>query len=714
MNHPNAGVLERLLHPRSIAIVGVSAQARSMGGFVLDNLERFGYSGAIHLVSRSDVEVRGRPCVKTPDELPNGVDVAVLAIPETAVADAVAACGARGVGAAVVFASGYAEAGPEGRARQDALAATARDAGVAIVGPNCMGLVNFREGVPLTFETVEPYPGSGEPGVSIVAQSGAMANNIREAMIGRGLPITYSVSTGNEAVLGLEDCIERFVEDRFTRVIAVYAEQVRQPRRFLTLARRARERGKPIVAMLIGRSDRAREAAQSHTGALAGDYATACALLRNEAVIVASTFDELFDVVPILLRHPAPRIGGLAFVTGSGAMKNVALDLGNDLGCGFPSFSETTVRTLRALLPGYAVVENPLDYTTVAMRDPGVMGAVIDTVVADANCGSVIVAQMAGSATNQHDKAEHMVPAIARASKPAALVILGDDGPLQTALVEAVATSGVPFFRSPDRAMRAMALIDRYSGMLRQRRSAAAAPVAPCVMRARDVFPEGGVVAEYRAKAWLANAGVPVPEGTLATDAASAARIAREIGFPVVLKAQAAELPHKSDVGGVIVGVADEESVREAWARMQAGIARRRPDLRLDGILVERMGAKGVELVIGARRDVQWGPVLLVGLGGVWIEALKDVRLLPADADETRIVRELGQLKAAALLEGARGQPPVDVRSVARVVAVVGALMRAMPEIHEIDINPLVVDPDGALLLDALIVCEPNAGEGAA
>jgi acyl-CoA synthetase (NDP forming) len=608
----------------------------------------------------------------------------------------------------VVFAAGYAEAGEEGRRKQDALAAAAARHGIALAGPNCMGLTNFRDGIPLTFETVDRYPGSEVPGVSIVAQSGAMANNIRESLIGRGLPITCAVSTGNEAVLTLEDYIEHFIADRSTRVIAVYAEQIRRPQKFLELARQAREAGKPIVLSMIGRSERAREAAQSHTGALTGDYATACALLRAEAVVVTETIDELFDVLPILLRHPQPPDAGLAFVTGSGAMKNVALDLAQDLGLDLPAFTDATVQALQAMLPGYAVSENPLDYTTVAVRDPALMGTLIDAVAADPQCGCLIVSQMGGSAMNQRDKAQYMVPAVARADKPAALVIMGDDGPLAPELLQAARDSGVPFFRSPDRAMRAMALVRAYGRALQELRQEGRRTQAASLPPVREAFPEGGTVAEYRGKAWLAQAGLPVPRGALATDVEAAVHIARDIGYPVVIKAQAAALPHKSDAGGVIVGIADEAALRAAWDRLVANVKQARPGLVLDGVLVEAMGRKGVELVVGARRDPLWGPVVIVGLGGVWIEVLKDVRLLPADADEAQVLRELDRLKAAAMLKGLRGQPPVDLRAVARVVTLVGDVMRTVPQVREIDINPVMASEDGVVALDALVVCDPG------
>ncbi len=696
-----------VLRPASVAIVGASADPRSFGGFVLANLERFGYAGAIHLVSRSSAEINGRTCVKTVDELPAGIDLAVLAIPEAGVLDAVRSLAAKGTRAAVLFASGYAETGDAGRERQDQLAAAARDAGMALLGPNCMGFTNFEGNVPVTFEAVQPYPCGARPGIGVVAQSGAMAANMRDAFIGRGLPLTAVVSTGNEASLGAEDFVAHYIEDPQTRVLAVYAEQVRRPRTFLALARKAREAGKPIVMLMPGRSERAREAAQSHTGALAGDHATACVALAREAVVLVDTPDELVDAAAILLRFPVPPAGGPAFMTGSGAMKNVALDFCDGLGLELPSLGAQTTASLKAMLPDYAVAENPLDYTTIGVRQPGLVGEVLLTMLSDPSVGSIVLSIPAGPEVAQRDKAEHIVPALARAGKPAVLVVTGDSGPIEPFFVDAIRASGVPFFRSPDRALRALARVSAYGEALQ--RAGRASQTLPAAVPLPGAVPPSGVFAEYQGKAWLAAAGLTVPEGALATSADDAAAIAARIGYPVVIKAQASELPHKSDFGGVIVGLADEAALRAGWDRLQQNIATHRPDLTLDGVLVEAMGPRGLELVVGARRDAGWGPVVLVGLGGVWIEALKDVRLIPADLAEADVVQELGRLKAASLLRGIRGAAAVDVAAIARAVTLIGGQMRANPAIVEIDVNPLVAYPDRVLALDALVVCAPQA-----
>ncbi|MDE2453743.1 MAG: CoA-binding protein, partial [Burkholderiales bacterium] len=286
--------LKRLMDPASIALVGASADPRSFGGFVLANLERFGYRGQVHLVSRSSTEIGGRACFASVEQLPADIDVAVLAIPEAGVLDAVRALAARGCHAAVLFASGYAETGDAGRARQQQLVEAA--GAMALVGPNCMGYTNFACGLALTFEPLQAPPADAAgPRIAVIAQSGFMAATMREAFVGRGLAPSHVFSTGNEASVGVEDVLAHSLADPGSQLVAVYAEQIRRPPLFLRLARQARASGKPIVLLMPGRSERAREAAASHTGALAADHALAAALLAREAVVVVDTLDELFD-----------------------------------------------------------------------------------------------------------------------------------------------------------------------------------------------------------------------------------------------------------------------------------------------------------------------------------------------------------------------------------------------------------------------------------
>ena len=393
-------------------------------------------------------------------------------------------------------------------------------------------------------------------------------------------------------------------------------------------------------------------------------------------------------------------------MTGSGAMKNIALDFAYDLGLDLPELTTATVNQLTAMLPAYAVAENPLDYTTIGIRQPGLIGELLLTMLDDERIGNIVLAIPVGPTMAQRDKAEHIIPTIGKATKPAVLVLTGDSSFVEPFFLEAIQQSGVPLFRSADRALRAMRRVAQYGEALQ--RATRAQTTTTQAIPLPGAVPPNGIFAEYQGKAWLAKAGLAVPQGALAQTVEQALSVARRIGFPVVLKAQASELPHKSDVGGVLVGLADEAALRSGWDQLFANVKRHRPELVLDGALVEAMGPRGLELVVGAKRDLDWGPIVLVGLGGIWIEALKDVRLIPADMSEEDIAVELTRLKAAVVLQGIRGAAAVDVKAIARVVAQVGAQMRANPSITEIDINPLLAYPLGSaipvLALDALVV----------
>ena len=693
--------LGRLLRPRSIALIGVSAEPGSAGGTVLSNLARFGYQGEIHLVSRSQKEVHGRPCVASVADLPASVDVAVLGVPQVAIPDTLEACARQGIGAALVFASGYAETDAAGKQAQLELADLARRHRMPLLGPNCLGFVNYIDNVPLTFESVTPAKGG--TGVAVVAQSGAMAANIRMALVARGCPVAYAISTGNEAVVGVEDLLEWLIDDDHTRVITLLVEQIRSPARFLVLARKAAARGKPVVMLHPGRSERARDAALSHTGAMAGNYSIMAVLARANGVLHVETLDELFDVSLLLNRFPAGTPGGTAILTNSGACKGVALDFSDTIGLELPLLAPQTVSALQALLPAFGSAENPLDITTAGMKDTSIFSSTANVMLDDPAVGSLLVAVMGGSPAQQMAKANALVPCLRQASKPAVMVYMGDTSPLAEGLPELMQSGGVPFFRSPERAMRALRALNDYGRLLRSLLDGAQHGEGTVV-----AFPQRGLLAEYQAKTLLAPLGLRMPQGALARTASEAVDVARDIGYPVVMKAQASALPHKSDVGGVAVNLPDAAAVRAAWDRIVAGVAHARPELALDGLLVESMAAPGLEMVIGARRDPDWGAVVLVGLGGIWIETLKDFRLIPVSATRQQVLAEIALLRGAALLHGTRGAGTRDIDAVADTVLLLASFMRANPALIEIDINPLMVYEagQGVLALDALMVTQ--------
>ena len=697
MHAVNRSRLDRLLRPRAVAIVGVSPEPGHMGGSVLNNLTRCNFAGDIHLVSRSRAEIAGRPCVPGIDDLPHGVDVAVLVIPQSAVIEAIAACGRRGVGAAIVFASGYAEVGEAGRAEQEQLAAAARAAGVAILGPNCIGMCSFEVGAALTFEfNVERPPESQNPKIGMVAQSGAVAAIMRMAFLGKGLGVTFYISTGNEADLTVEDFLESLIEDPQTSVAALFVEQIRHPGKFLALSERAREIRKPIVVMHPGRSQHARLSASSHTGALAGDYAVMEALLRHAGIVLVETLEELVDAAEFLARFEAP-VKGPGIITNSGAIKGFSIDFCDRLGLEIPALAPATIAALKAALPPFAALDNPLDVTAQVIRDLTIWTRSAEPLLDDPNIGSLCVPVVPGSLKLAMDKVAALLPTILKSGKPAVIAALGDEFPVPPEFIAAFRQKGIQVLRSPERALRALAHTTAYGRRLAQPRAAPRTIEAPPLRRR-------GTLAEHEGKAYLAALGIAVPQGGLARDIADAKAVAARIGYPVVLKAQAAALAHKSDAGGVALDIADADALATAWRQITERIAAAQPTLALDGLLVETMAPRGVEMIVGARRDPAWGPVVLIGLGGIWTEALDDVRVMPADLPQAQVIAEIEALKGARLLRGLRGAPPVDVAAIADTVVQVGALMRAQPDIAEIDINPLVAYPDHVLALDALIV----------
>jgi len=501
-------------------------------------------------------------------------------------------------------------------------------------------------------------------------------------------------------VLGAEDYLDLLIDDPSISAFSLFVEQIRDPRRFLTLARRARAAGRPIVLLHPGESLRAREAAKSHTGALAGDHAIMRACVEREGVIVVGGLDELFDVTTLVTRYPGPVTGGVGVLSNSGALRGFSLDFCEEIGLDLPELSQGVHDALRAVLPSFAAIDNPLDITAAGMQKPSLFGDAAAALLDEPKIGFLLVAAMGGGKPQQLNKWRAMRPVLEATSKPVAVVYMGDDYPLDQQFMDEMRDSGIPFFRSPDRALRALGRLAT-RGRLQPQPHAPAPPARPLDLETH------GPVAEWRGKQILNGLGVATPQGGLARDLLEARAIAARIGYPVVIKAQADALAHKSEAGGVIVDVADDAALVEAHGRLLANVRAYDGSLTLDGVLVERMAPRGgLEMIVGSRRDPLWGPVIVVGLGGVWTEALNDARLLPAQASKSEIVAALGRLKGAALLGGLRGSAPRDIDAIAQVAAAIGALMQADERIIEIDVNPVNVyaQGEGALALDALIV----------
>jgi acetate---CoA ligase (ADP-forming) len=694
--------IERLLHPHSVAIVGASATPGALGASVLANLRRFAYAGAVHLINPNRADIGGHPCLKNIDELPLGVDAAVLAIPRSGVLEAVEALARRQAGAVVIFSAGFAEGGEAGRAEQRAIARIAVEHHMIVEGPNCLGFVNHMDGVALTFVETSPITLAGRPGIAVVSQSGAMACVLHTMLASRDVGISHSVSTGNEAVVGVEDFLEHLLGARSVRVVGLIVEQFRRPHHFLSLVRRAREIGKRVVLLHPGRSSAARQSAATHTGALAGDYALMCAKVEGEGVVRVETLEELSDVLEILLRAPALPRKGTAVMTESGAFKALTLDLCEQVELTLPPLDVESAAALRAVIPEFVPVSNPLDLTAQGLVDPDIYRRALMALAADERFDAILLGIIQTDVATADRKFPAVISALRELKCPKLVVFAGlDEGaPVPDRYVNELRALGVPYFPSPDRAIRAVARLAAATSR--------APPAAPEPLALRCVDIPSGAVPEYRVKQLLAPLGIPFPPGRLVRSPEEARQAAESLGYPVALKAQSAALTHKSDVGGVVLDLDDRESIESGWRQLEGNLARRRPGLALDGILIEKMSPPGLELIIGGRNDPEWGAVVLAGFGGVQAELLRDTRLMLPGQSAEAIIEDLCRLKGAALLRGYRGSPPVDLPALADLIARIGQLLSSEPRIREIDLNPVVAYPSGqgVIALDALMLVQ--------
>ncbi|HVZ46514.1 MAG TPA: acetate--CoA ligase family protein [Ramlibacter sp.] len=691
-----------MLNPRSVAIIGMSSRPGTFGRQVLENLRVNAFEGPIHLVGRSGGEIDGIEIKTKVEDLPFDIDLAIVLVPAAAVGDALEGCIARGFGGAVVFSSGFAETGPAGAAEQERVGMLASEAGLPVIGPNCTGYTNFISGQVIGFVTVVKVPrlasGTGDA-VAIVAQSGGIQGHVFQALVARGVGVSYSIATGNEMDQGLGDFIQYLAEDPSTRVIAVYAEHIRNPKRFIDAARAAKARGKPVVLLHPGWSTKAQTAAQSHTGAMAGDHAVMRAMVSREGVFYVDSLDELVDVTEVLARYPQPELGGLGILTFSGAVCGIAQDFCASLGIDVPELSAGALRVLSEKLEDYITPSNPLDLGTQVLVQRDLVFTGLQVLLAETSIAGVVIAIPAAGPTNAMIYLNHVIDAVCASSKPVCLAMFGDTAPLPPGFVERAREHRIVLSRSADRSMRALGRV--IGGRFAASEEDAGLPLEPAAIVPQ---PAAGPRPEWEGKQILRTIGVPVPPGGLARDAGEAVAMAERIGYPVAMKAQSARLTHKTDAGGVLLDVKDADGVRAGWDSLVRNLANAGVQEALDGMLVEKMAAPGLELLVGAHRDPQWGPVTLVGLGGVLVEAMDDVRVIAAQASVDEVRFELERLKGARLLKGFRHLPPVDMQAVAGTVQKVGRLMLQRPDIAEIDVNPLVAYADGVVALDALFV----------
>ncbi|WP_326541000.1 acetate--CoA ligase family protein [Pseudorhodoferax sp.] len=694
--------LGRLVAPRGIAVVGASQREGAQGRRLIDNVVlHSAFTGAVFPVHPTATEMLGLPCFASVDDLPDGaVDVALVMVNATQVLPVLRQCAARRIPFAVVMTSGFAEVGAEGAALQAEITALCGATGLRVYGPNCPGFVNLRDRIGMTFSPA--FKDDLNPGpIGLATQGGGLGRNVLQALAhGPGVGLWFSA--GNEADLGLPNFIAHMALDPQIRVIAVLMEGIQDGARLIRALQCARAQGKPVVVLKIGRSEHGIRAAQSHTASIAGSAQVNSAVFRQYGVVEVGDLHELATVSRMLLAGPPRATDGVCIYTFSGGTAALAADLAGAAGLPMAVLEPRTEAALRAVLPAFASTVNPVDTTADILRDPQMASTCLRIVCQDANVGTVVFPIpmdygeiTAGMAATILEVAAHSAKRIVPVWMSRRL------GPG----FEALERGGLLPFVSLSDAFAALQKV--YAG-----HAAVQAPAVPAPHGGADA-PAAAALSEVQAKALLRSAGIDVPSGRLATTADEAVRHAEAIGHPVVMKVVSAQIAHKTEAGGVRLDIRSAPDVRAAWADIHASVAARRPDAQVDGILVEKMFPPGGrELLIGVHRDAAFGPVLSCGLGGIHVEVLKDVthRAIPLErAEAGRMLREI---RAFALLQGVRGQPPADLQALEDLLlAVSDFVVQQGPRLRELDLNPVWVGSvgQGAVPLDALLVLDDAA-----
>jgi acetyl coenzyme A synthetase (ADP forming)-like protein len=692
-----------VLEPRSVAVIGASRRRGTIGGEILHNLLAAEFNGPIYAVNVNADVVQSLPAYRSVADLPGPVDLGVIVLRAELVMQAARDCAAAGIRALIVISAGFAEVGEEGERRQQELVQICRDAGMRIVGPNCLGALNTNPAVRLnaTFAPRQAQPG----GIGFLSQSGGLGIAIIEAAGRLKMGLSSFVAVGNKADLSGNDFLQYWEQDSATQLVLLYLESFGNPRRFARVAPRVSAR-KPIVAVKSGRSAAGARATSSHTGAmLAGSDVTVDALFEQAGVIRTDTMHELFDVGTMLCAQPVPRGGRIAIVTNAGGPGILCADACQARGMAIEELPMEVRRRLAELLPVGASTANPVDMIASASAEH--YRRTLEILVESDACDAIIVIFVPPLVT----QAEDVAAAISDVGKSApdttfAAVFMTSQG-IPSRLREG--NRSVPGYGFPEDAARAVAHAVRHGRWRRRNAGRIVEPAGTRQAQAAAIISE-----ELRAdRGWLEPArvaellgcyGLPLASMRVASDADAAIAVASEIGGPVALKAIAPGLLHKSDAGGVVLGLDGPEAVRAGAVQIEAAVAR--SGHRLEGLLVQPMAPAGVELIVGVVHDHSFGPVLACGAGGTTAELIKDVavRITPvSDIDARQMVHSL---KTFPLLQGYRGAPYADIEAIEDVLHRVSAMVEAHPEIAELDCNPLIAGPDGAVIVDARLRVE--------
>jgi acyl-CoA synthetase (NDP forming) len=695
--------LRRLLHPQSVAVIGASARAGSFGERVLLNQQNF--AGRTYPVNARYEKIGDATCYPSVGALPEVPDCAVITAARDAVEEIVLDCVKAGVGGVIIFASGYAEMGREDRiAAQDRLADIARETGLRIVGPNCIGVVNAVLDSRITFMNITPIPPPRSCSVGIISQSGALGMALAQAVV-RGASFSHVMTSGNSCDVDMADFVSYLADDPACTAIACVFEGMASPERFLRAADYAWERDKPLVVYKMATGEEGAAAAMSHTGSLAGSHAAYRAVFQRAGAVLVESYESLVETASFFAKAPPPKARGAAVVAASGGAAIMAADRAEQYGVPLPQPGAALRDLLVSRIPDFGAARNPCDVTGQILNDPESLNVCAGAFLDDPQYATLVVPMTYGYAASAA-----RIPVYDRLAKESGKIVCIAwqaewlEGP---GVKEAEECDRVALFRSMPALFAALAAWTWRA----DKRAAAHETIEPTpdatLRAARDMIAAaaGRTLTEREAKAALALYGVPVVGERLTGSADAAIAAAEALGYPVVLKVESPDLPHKTEAGVIRLNLHNAEEVRAGYDAVMANAARVAPPPRINGVLVQPMVPQGVEMVVGARIDKLFGPLVVVGLGGILVEVLQDTALAPAPVTHADARALLRQLKGEKLLHGFRGAPAVDLDKLADVICRISRFAADHRDtIAELDVNPLICAGERIIAVDALIV----------
>lgn len=696
-------MLDRMFSPRSIAVIGASKTVGKVGYLTLSNLVQSGFQGPIVPVNSAGGELLGLPVYKHLADYPDAIDLVVIAVPAEMVPAAASEAVAKKAGAVVVVASGFKEAGSEGRALEDELIAICRRGGVRLLGPNCLGVINTAIRMNASFSRRIPQAGS----MAIFSQSGALCTAMMDIADERELGVSKAISIGNKADITEVDVLEALAEDEETKVIVGYLEDISDGDRFVKAAEAASNR-KPVVILKAGTTTAGSRAAANHTGVLVGKDTAYGAAFKRAGICRADTFDALFDSATALALQPTPKGDRVLIITNSGGSGTISADAVEKAGLNVATLGEELARQLRRALPSAAFIDNPIDISAAA--EPRHYAAALDIVAAEGSFDAVLIV-LAPQYMTEPAATVRAIVAHLDENMPVLAAFLGG-GDIMPSRQE-LAAAGLPFYDSPERAVTALKAMYEYG--VWQRRPARQVVRFPVNRRRveRIIYRRQRTdrlrLGEVKSKDILKAYGFQILEGRLTTSPEEAMEIARFIGFPVALKVISPSIIHKSDLGGVRLNLNSAQEVADAFDLMMLRINKLAPNAIIGGIYVEKMAEKGLEVIIGMTRDPQFGPMLMFGLGGIFVEVMKDVTFHLAPITENEAAQMLQSTRSYELLQGKRGLKEVDMHAIAVALQRISQLTTDFPQILDLEINPLIVGEMGnePVVVDARMTFAP-------